>query len=106
MNLYNKIANDADELSIIEPQTNIVVWAPLKSKASELSKLSQQLFDTAAEHNLHLATIQLPSSWLAKYWPNVDFDEETVTCMRSCLMKAEHIDWVDDIWNIYKSLPR
>ena len=106
MSLYNKIANDADELSIIEPQTNIVVWAPLKSKASELSKLSQQLFDTAAEHNLHLATIQLPSSWLAKYWPNVDFDEETVTCMRSCLMKAEHIDWVDDIWNIYKSLPR
>lgn len=28
------------------------------------------------------------------------WDEEYITCLRSCLMKPEHLDWLDRIWQI------
>jgi hypothetical protein len=27
-------------------------------------------------------------------------DDETITCLRSVLMKPEHKDWVQEIWDI------
>ncbi|MGI8504660.1 MAG: hypothetical protein ACR2LR_26545 [Hassallia sp.] len=27
-------------------------------------------------------------------------DQDYLTCLRSCLMKPEHLDWVDDIWQL------
>jgi hypothetical protein len=30
-------------------------------------------------------------------WP-VDWDQDQVSCLRSCLMKPEHLDWIDSIW--------
>ena len=102
--LHSLIKSSADELTLYEPQLDIVVWAPKASKASEISILSQQTFDACAEKNLHLAVMQLPSSLLKLYWSDVVFDTDMVTCMRSCLMKPEHLDWVDEIWKIYQSV--
>ena len=34
-------------------------------------------------------------------WATLDIDPEvSVTCLRSCLMKPEHLDWLDRIWQI------
>lgn len=104
MNLYHKIRASEHDLTVIEPETNIVIWAPKAKTASEISALSQQKFDQAAAQGLHLATIRIDSALLNHHWRDVDFDEDTVTCLRSCLMKAEHIDWVDHIWQIYSNL--
>ncbi|MCF7982053.1 MAG: hypothetical protein K9K86_08710, partial [Pseudomonadales bacterium] len=60
----------------------------------------------AAQRHLHLALITLPTSLLQQYWPEVVFDQPTVTCLRSCLMKPEHLAWVDRIWEIIRDLPR
>jgi hypothetical protein len=46
----------------------------------------------------------LPASLLTAHWPHVDFDRDSVTCLRSCLMKPEHEEWVDAIWSILDKL--
>jgi len=79
---------------------DILVWAPDGSSASQISKRSEQVFNAAAEENLHLATFKYSSSLLHVKWPDVDFDQQYVTCLRSCLMKPEHLDWVESIWGI------
>jgi len=104
LKLYKLIAEDADELAVFEPELDIVVWAPKARKASEISGLSQKLFDAAAAENLHLAVMSLPAELLVKHWPNVEFDVDQVSCLRSCLMKPEHLSWIDEIWRIYKSV--
>jgi tyrosine decarboxylase/aspartate 1-decarboxylase len=98
--LYEKIASDKRFRTIFPPELDIVVWAPASSSASQISKRSEQIFNAAAEENLHLATFKYPSSLLHDKWPDVDFDQQYVTCLRSCLMKPEHLDWVESIWGI------
>lgn len=102
--LYQKISEDENQLEVFAPQTNIVIWAPKAAKSSEISQLSQRRFEQAEEQGLYLATIKLDSTMLQSHWLDVEFDEPYVTCLRSCLMKAEHIDWVDTIWDIYTKL--
>ena len=98
--LYKKIASDERFRTIFPPELDILVWAPDGSSASQISKRSEQVFHAAAEENLHLATFKYPSSLLHVKWPGVDFDQQYVTCLRSCLMKPEHLDWVESIWGI------
>ncbi|MFC1643128.1 pyridoxal phosphate-dependent decarboxylase family protein [Myxococcota bacterium] len=95
---------DTDELELFAPELDIVVWAPRAATASAISTLSQEAFDNAARQHLHLALMKLPSSLLKDCWPAVHFDQNEVTCLRSCLMKPEHLDWVERIWSIYKSV--
>jgi len=104
LKLYALIAQDAGELGVFEPELDIVVWAPLAAKSSQISELSRRAFADAARKNLHLAVMKLPATLLRAYWPDVEFDEEEVTVLRTCLMKPEHLAWVDRIWAIYKSV--
>jgi glutamate/tyrosine decarboxylase-like PLP-dependent enzyme len=100
LELYGKLENDPRFRTLFPPELDIVVWAPAGESAAEISRRSQELFDKAAKLNLHLATFKYPSKNLETIWPDVDFDQEYVTCMRSCLMKPEHADWIDRIWHI------
>ena len=102
--LFSFIEADNDEMAIFAPELDIVVWAPKAQKASEISALSKQAFEDAEKQNLHLAVMSLPASLLKQHWPDIEFDQEMVTCMRSCLMKPEHLDWIYRIWEIYKSV--
>ncbi|MDZ7579135.1 MAG: hypothetical protein U5R30_00530 [Deltaproteobacteria bacterium] len=47
-----------------------------------------------------MATFKYPSKLLRSRWADVDFDRDDVTCLRSCLMKPEHCDWIGNIWEI------
>ena len=85
---------------IMRPELDIVVWAPAGTRASDIATRSTQAFDEAARSHLHLALMELPSSLLSSHWPQVEFDRDSVTCLRSCLMKPEHAEWVDRIWKI------
>ncbi len=98
--LYEKVDSDERFRTIFPPELDIVVWAPDGGSASQISERSQQIFKAAAKENLHLATFKYPSSLLQEKWTDVDLDQEYVTCLRSCLMKPEHIDWVERIWEI------
>jgi tyrosine decarboxylase / aspartate 1-decarboxylase len=82
------------------PELDIVVWkigAPTSERASELA---QSIFAACARRNLHLALVQLPQFWFDRA-ESAD-RAGTVTCLRSVLMKPEHEDWLDRIWQIYQ----
>jgi tyrosine decarboxylase/aspartate 1-decarboxylase len=98
--LYDMLSHDPRFRTIIEPELDIVVWAPKAERASDISQLSQELFDVAAERDLHLALFTYPARLLKDKWSDVIFDREQVTCLRSCLMKPEHRDWLDRIWQV------
>jgi tyrosine decarboxylase/aspartate 1-decarboxylase len=70
------------------------------NSAAEASRLAQAIFDEAAKRELHLALAQLPVGLFPEgSWPDSP-SNATVTCLRSVLMKPEHLDWVDRIWEI------
>jgi len=82
------------------PELDIVVFAPRAASVSEMSAKSRVIFAAAAERGLHLAVAELPVSFFSSLEPSVRGDCETVTCLRSVLMKPEHLDWIDRIWQI------
>lgn len=102
--LFEKIKSDQRFRVIIPPELDILVWTPNGKSASEISQKSHYIFDTAADRNLHLATFSYPASSLKNIWQDVDFDQENVVCLRSCLMKPEHLNWVGRIWEILEDV--
>jgi hypothetical protein len=82
------------------PELDIVVWAPKAESAGKMSTLSQAIFEEAAAQDLHFAVAHLPASLFQERWKDVRWDQEDVACLRSCLMKPEHLDWIERIWEI------
>ncbi len=93
------------------PELDIVVWAvkkggtgnrdresgdlqPATGAGALSSERAQALFDACAERDLHMALVHLPQQWFEESAP----PEETITCLRSVLMKPEHEQWIDEIW--------
>jgi len=98
--LTAKIKADARFRLILEPELDIVMWAPLAGSDSRISELSRQIFERAAEDDLHLAIVKFPTRLLKDSWKNVRFENEYVTCLRTCLMQPEHLEWLGRIWAI------
>lgn len=104
--LYEKIESDERFRTIFPPELDILVWAPDGGSASQISERSEQIFQAAAKENLHLATFKYPASLLQEKWVDVDLDQEYVTCLRSTLMKPEHLDWIEHIWELLSKVTR
>ena len=100
LELHRRIAADPRFLAPFTPELDIVVWAPRAGRASEASAASRRIFEEAARLGLHLALAELPASFFADAAPGMSPDQPTVTCLRSVLMKPEHRQWVDRIWEI------
>jgi len=100
LNLYQRLSADSRFWTFLEPELDIVTWAPRAESGSRISELSQNIFETAAKNNLHLATFKYLTRLLRDSSLKVKFEGEYVTCLRSCLMKPEHLDWLDRIWQI------
>ena len=104
LDLYGKINADAHFIPLLAPQTDIVTWAVRAKTVSEISQISRTIFEKAAAKNLHLALLNYPVRLLQGHWKGIEKDENYVTCLRSCLMKPEHKDWIDEIWAILKGV--
>jgi len=102
MKLYAKLDADPRFLTMFEPELDIVIFAPKASTSGEISHTSKDLFDMAATYDLHLALFSYPSRLLKDVWPEVTFEDESVACLRSCLMKPEHDEWVERIWRLLR----
>lgn len=80
------------------PELDIVVWAVKALNIRASSALAQRIFDEAAGRDLHLALAHLPARFFPTgTWPQAR-ESTDVTCLRSVLMKPEHLPWIDDIW--------
>lgn len=92
-----RMAQNENYIALMEPELDIVVYAVNAPDAATASERAHSVFERAAEKNLHLALIELPAAMIRNYRPELDLNRDTVTCLRSCLMKPEHLDWLDDI---------
>jgi tyrosine decarboxylase / aspartate 1-decarboxylase len=82
------------------PQLDILFWAVRAETPEASSTLAQRIFDEAAAHDLHLALAKLPVRFFPQNsWQNLSpvDAQSTVTCLRSVLMKPEHLFWLDHL---------
>ncbi|MDJ0814236.1 MAG: aminotransferase class I/II-fold pyridoxal phosphate-dependent enzyme [Woeseiaceae bacterium] len=88
---------------LMQPELDIVCYALNADTASASAAHARKVFEEAAKRELHLAMIELPASLVAKYVDGLEQDQETVTCLRSVLMKPEHHEWVPRIMAILEA---
>ena len=99
--LYKKIHADGRFMTAFEPELDIMVWAPVAARVSVASEFSRLIFEEAAKRDLHLALANWPVDFFDLKAVGMQRDHETITCLRSVLMKPEHLEWVDRIWEIF-----
>jgi len=98
--LHERLATDDRFVPGFAPELDIVIWALRADSVSEASNLARRVFDEAAQRHLHLALAELPTVFFDYAGAGVQCDQDTVTCLRSVLMKPEHESWGDRIWAI------
>jgi len=97
--LHEKIRKDSRFVAAFEPELDIVVFAPRAASLAEASRLTRMVFDEAAKRDLHLAVAELPVQFWEANLGEMKIDRATLSCLRSVLMKPEHLDWVEGIWS-------
>ena len=82
-------------MAAFEPELDILVFVPKGDSIEQISAESRRIFEATARKGLHLAVAELP----VKFWSSLKPESEraTVTCLRSVLMKPEHLQWVGRI---------
>src|SRR5467141_3277574 len=98
--LFDKLRADARFVTAFAPELDIVVFVPRAASVSKCSALSRKIFEAAAKRDLHLAVAELPIRFWEEHLGAMKPDRETLTCLRSVLMKPEHFDWVERIWKL------
>lgn len=104
--LYQRARADGRFMTACPPELDIVVWSPRARRASEASELARRVFAEAARRQLHLALADLPLDFFEQAGDGLERDQPTLTCLRSVLMKPEHLMWVDRIWEIVEQATR
>src|SRR6184192_2336502 len=98
--LFGKLREDVRFVTAFSPELDIVVFAPKATSVSGASVLSRKIFEAAARRDLHLAVAELPVRFWEENLGGMKRDRERLTCLRSVLMKPEHLEWVERIWEL------
>jgi tyrosine decarboxylase / aspartate 1-decarboxylase len=98
--LAYRLAMDRRVVVPFQPELDIVVWTVRAATASGSSELARAVFRASAGLGLHLALADLPVDFFEKEFDASWKDRETVTCLRSVLMKPEHEAWTDRIYEM------
>jgi glutamate/tyrosine decarboxylase-like PLP-dependent enzyme len=101
--LWDRLDTSVYYRPLMPPELDIVVYAVDAPDMAEASRRARQVFALAAAQNLHLAMVELPSALVSTYVPEMAVNTDTVTCLRSVLMKPEHRDWLDEIARILET---
>jgi tyrosine decarboxylase / aspartate 1-decarboxylase len=98
LGLWERLAADARYAVTFAPELDIVVWAVRAPSAGAASARARRVFEEAARLGLHLALADLPARLFDLEGAGMARDQETLTCLRSVLMKPEHLAWLPRIW--------
>ena len=82
---------------VVAPELDIVCPFARRERASEVTVASEAAFEGLAAEGWHLAKLRVDTGWLRLRHPSIEADAGTVTVLRSCLMKPEHLDVVDEL---------
>lgn len=95
--LHAALAADRRFAPLGAPELDIVVWAVRAPTASESSELARRLFEAAAARDLHLALATFPRAMAGAARPVLEWDRPEIRCLRACVMKPEHREWLAEI---------
>ena len=95
--LFQALEKDDRFVPLFPPELDIVVWAVRAELASEASARARMVFDAAAERDLHLAIATFPRSMVEPSAPVREWDADEIACLRACVMKPEHREWMAEI---------
>ena len=96
LKLHDKLKESEQFVSLVKPETDIVVWAIKGQSTSEMSEAAQDFFGKAETNQLYLSLYKFPTEKLDQ--ADFEINSEYLTCLRSCLIKPEHEDWLEEIW--------
>ena len=106
LKFHQRLAKDGRFLTPFAPELDIIVFAPRAANLEETSLLTRKVFDAAARKNLHLAVAEIPVVFFGEQWQGAKRSQSSISCLRSVLMKPEHLDWLDRIWAILDEATR
>jgi hypothetical protein len=66
--------------------------------AEEASARARAVFDAAAARGVHLALATFPRAMVEPAGAVSQWNADTVTCLRACVMKPEHREWLPEIF--------
>lgn len=81
----------------VEPALDIVTYYPNAPDTESISAMSEQVFERAMAHSqspVYLAKLSVPVEHFMALHPEISPNSDTVTLLRSCLLKPEHAGWV------------
>ncbi|MGB3542895.1 MAG: aspartate aminotransferase family protein, partial [Rubrivirga sp.] len=83
---------------VLEPETDIVVYAPVGTSVSALDDRSAAIFQAGMddpEDPVFVSLYRLSSDALQAAFPGLEVDADAARVLRSVLMKPEHEAWTD-----------
>jgi glutamate/tyrosine decarboxylase-like PLP-dependent enzyme len=93
--LAQRVAADDRVALVVEPELDIV--CVLARDADDPSAAAERAFATLAAEGWHVATVRLDTAWARRRNPWLPAGPATVTALRCCLLKPEHLDVVDEL---------
>ena len=98
--MHKRLAADVRfEMPMTDPMLDIIFWAVKGTTVVQSSSQAQAIFRQARQMDLYLALAELPIRFFPEgTWPDHTGDVAHVTCLRSVMMKPEHLTWSDEIW--------
>jgi glutamate/tyrosine decarboxylase-like PLP-dependent enzyme len=92
--LYHALKDNDRFAPLYLPEIDIVVWAVRASSATQSSLKARQIFDACAARDLHFALSTFPRMMMESAGPVRTWDGDEITCLRACVMKPEHREWI------------
>jgi glutamate/tyrosine decarboxylase-like PLP-dependent enzyme len=83
--------------TVVDPELDIVCSFARLPTASEVSGSSERAFDALGREGWHVAKLRLDTAWLRRRHREIGADAPSVTVLRSCLLKKEHLDVAADL---------
>ncbi|HZM71530.1 MAG TPA: aminotransferase class V-fold PLP-dependent enzyme [Candidatus Cryosericum sp.] len=97
LTLHQALSKDDRFAPLMPPELDIVTWAVRAASSTESSAMARRIFDAAAHRDLHLALATFPRTMLEPAAPVTRWDADEIVCLRACVMKPEHRDWMAEI---------
>lgn len=95
------IKESKNYILLLEPELDIVCYFPKTKEmtSDSISVLSDRIFEYLENDPvkpLYLAKLKINKN-IGDFKTNINWNTDTMTILRSCLMKPEHLDFVDEI---------
>lgn len=97
--LYDLLTSSGEWLLPYSPDLDIIVFAPSCNSTTEISEMSQRIFDACEAKGLYLALYQIRSGELERTGSDLKIDSAYTTVLRSTLMKWNHLEFIPEIFS-------